>query len=207
MSRLITASVIQISAIFCATSCWSGPCVVPPVSEAAIEQFKANPAAIVAPDSDTRVIETKVRDLAGTSAALADDLVRVAQGATRRFQTAIAAGLAQAAIACNNVDQQAALQIQQAVASYDDGQFQSSFAAVAGDLSTAATAAAEESATGAVGSVVIVNPNQSPRSTTDPGTGGTTAFAQITSGVVTVGSGTLSISTTTTAANPVSPTR
>ena len=206
-SRLIMASVIQLFAIVCATSCWSNPCVVPPVSEAAIEQFKANPGAIIAPDSDTRVIEAKVRDLVGTSPALAVDFVRLAQGTTRRFQTAIAAGLAQAAVACTSVDQQAALEIQQAVASYDDGQFQSSFAAVAGDLSTAATAAAEESATGAVGSVVIVNPNQSSRSITNPGNGGTTAFTQITSGVVIQGFGTGSASTTATAATPVSPTR
>jgi hypothetical protein len=134
-------------------------------------------------------------------------VIRIAQGTTRRFQTAIAAGLAQAAIACNNLDQQAALRIQEAVASYDDGQFQSSFAAVAGDLSTAAVAAATESATGAVGSVVVVNPNQSSRPTTNPGSGGTTALVQITSSVVTVGTGTTSLSTTSTAANPVSPTR
>jgi hypothetical protein len=180
--------------------------VVPPVAETAIERFKANPAAIVALNSDTRVIEAQVRDLVGTSPALATDMVRIAKATTRRFQTAIAAGLAQAAVACNNLDQQAALQIQQAVASYDDGQFQSSFAAVAGDLSTAAVAAATESATGAVGSVVVVNPNTSSRPTTNPGGGGTIPLVAITSSVVTVGNGT-SFSTATTAATPVSPTR
>src|SRR5665213_1802060 len=198
----------QIVATFCASVAWAAPCVVPPLSDAAIAQFKSNPGALFAPDSDTRTIEARVRELAGTSPALAVDLVQVAQGAPRRFQTAIAAGLAQAAVACNNIDQQAGLQIQQAVASYQDGQFQASFAAVAGDLSTAATAAAEESAVGSAGSVVIVNPNQSVRTTTNPGSGGISALVQITSSVVTTGSAIGSgPSTTITAASPVSPTR
>jgi hypothetical protein len=206
ISRLIAVLVVQAAATLCMSSSWAAPCVVPPVSEAAIEQFKADPAAIVAIGSDTRVIEAQVRDLVGTSPALAADMVRIAQRTNRRFQTAIAAGLAQAAVACNNLDQQAALQIQQAVASYDDGQFQSSFAAVAGDLSTAAIAAANESAVGAVGSVVVVNPNNSFRTTTNPGGGGATAIVAITSSVVAVTNGTTPFSTTSTAANPVSPT-
>jgi hypothetical protein len=66
------------------------------------------------------------------------------------------------------------------VASFQDGQFQASFAAVAGDLSTAATAAASESATGSAGSVVITNPNASPRAASIAGGGGTTALIQFT---------------------------
>ena len=139
---------------------------------------------------------------------MAADLVRLAQGTTPRFQTAIAAGLAQAAIACSNIDQQAALLIQQAVANFPNGEFQSAFAAVAGDLSTAATAAAESSATGSVGSVTITNPNGSTRSTTNPGGGGATQFVLITSGTAAITSTLQSRSTTTTtAANPVSATR
>jgi hypothetical protein len=200
---------IQILSTFCAGVAWAAPCVVPPLSDQAIAQFKSNPAALIAPNSDTRTIESEVRDLAGTSAALATDLVRLAQGAPPRFRTAIAAGLAQAAVACINVDQQAALQVQQAVASYEDGQFQASFAAVAGDLSTAATEEAASSAAGAAGSVVIVNPNKSPGSITNPGGGGgTTALVQITSIAFTINPTNGSrITTTTTAANPVSPTR
>src|SRR3984893_3784387 len=140
-------------------------CISPPLSAQSISQFKSNPQALVAPDSDTRIIEATTRDLAATDASLAADLVRLAEGTIPRFQTAIAAGLAQAAIACGTVDQQAALLIQQAVASFEDGQFQAAFAAVAGDLSTAATAAATASADGSVGSVVVTNPNSSPRST------------------------------------------
>jgi hypothetical protein len=207
IAKVMSAQVVP---AFCASLAWAAPCIAPPLSDEAIAQFKSNPAAIVAPNSDTRTIEAHVRDLAGTSADLAADLVRLAQGTSPRFQTAIAAGLAQAAVACNNIDQQAALLIQQAVASNEDGQFQASFAAVAGDLSTAATAVAATSATGAAGSVVIVNPNKSTRSLTNPGGGGSTPLVTIAAGGVTIntvnGTGTTNPSTTTTAGTPVSPT-
>jgi hypothetical protein len=186
----------------------AAPCVAPPATPEAIAQFKANPQALVAPNSDTRTIEASVRDLAGTDASLAADLVHVAEGAPPRVQTAIAAGLAQAAIACTNVDQNAGLTIQQAVANFPDGQFQSAFEAVAGDLSTAATSAAASSAASSVGSVVIVNPNRGGRSTTNPGGGGNTALVQITSSAIAVNRANNGpTSPSTTAANPVSPTR
>ncbi len=207
-TRLIaTALGAQLLLAFWAGNAWAGSCINPPASENAINQFKANPQAIVGPDSDTRTIEALVRDLAGTDATVAADLINVAKGTTPRFQTAIAAGLAQAAIACSTVDQQAALLIQQAVASFENGEFQSAFAAVAGDLSTAATAAAESSATGSAGSVVVTNPNTAKGSTTNPGGGGSTQLVLITSsgvGINSTGGPTL---TTTTAANPVSATR
>src|SRR6266852_8293270 len=126
---LVGAALLAISV----TQGWAG-CLKPPASDQAISQFRAHPLGLVAPDSDTRTIEATTRDLAGTDASLAADLVKVAKGTSPRFQTAIAAGLAQAAIACSTVDQQAGQTIQQAVASYEDGQFQASFAAVAGDL-------------------------------------------------------------------------
>jgi hypothetical protein len=197
----------QILLTFYASQGWAAPCINPPVSAVAISQFKSNPHALVAPDSDTRTIEALVRDLAGTDATLASDLIHLAEGANPRFQTAIAAGLAQAAIACQTVDQQAALLIQQAVAGFPDGEFQNAFAAVAGDLSTAATAAATASATSSVGSVVVTNPNGSRGSTTNPGGGGTTAFFQITSAVAIAPTAALTVTTTTTAASPVSATR
>ena len=181
---------------------WAG-CLKPPISDQAISQFRANPQDLVAPNSDTRTIEATTRDLAGTDASLAADLIRVAEGTNPRFRTAIAAGLAQAAIACATVDQQAAQLIQQAVASFQDGEFQASFAAVAGDLSTAATEAATAFATSSVGSVVIVNSNSSPRSTTSPGGGGSLSALSLTSSGRTSASDTRSA----TAANPLSPTR
>src|SRR6202171_6781774 len=137
MSKALFGTVLLAISV---TQGWAG-CLKPPASDQAISQFRANPQGLVAPDSDTRTIEATTRDLAGTDASLAADLTRGAEGTNSRFRTAIAAGLAQAAIACSTVDQQAAQTIQQAVASYEDGQFQASFAAVAGDLSTAAAAA------------------------------------------------------------------
>jgi hypothetical protein len=188
------------------TQGWAG-CLKPPASDQAISQFRANPQGLVAPNSDTRTIEATTRDLAGTDASLAADLIRVAEGSNPRFQTAIAAGLAQAAIACATVDQQAAQLIQQAVASFQDGQFQASFAAVAGDLSTAATEAATAFATSSVGSVIVINPNGSPRSTVTPGGGGggggVTALGQLTAGTAS----TTPNSSSPTAAVPVSATR
>ena len=200
----------QLMLAFGASPGWAAPCVAPPASPQAIAQFKSNPQAIVAPNADTRTIEVLVRDLAGTDASLASDLVHLAQGTIPRFQTAIAAGLAQAAVACASVDQHAGLLIQQAVAGFGNGQFQASFAAVAGDLSTAATNAAAASAYSSVGSVIVTNPNVSAGLTTNPGGGGTTALVQITSTPITIDHVTgpttaASSSATMTAASPVSP--
>ncbi len=197
----------QMLVALCASEVSAAPCIAPPLAPAAIDQFKANPAALIAPDADTRTIEAQVRDLAGTDASLAADLVGLAKTANPRFRTAIAAGLAQAAIACQTIDQQAALTIQQAVASFDEESFQSSFAAVSGDLSTAATIAATNSATAAVGSVVVVNPNVGGRASTNPGTGGgSTPFFQINSAVA-PRTTSIAPTSTTTSASPVSATR
>lgn len=163
--------IIQILLAISVSQVWAG-CLSPPISAQSISQFQSNPQALVAPNSDTRTIEAVTRDLAGTDASLATELVRLAEGTTPRFRTAIAAGLAQAAMACASVDQRAALLIQQAVAVFQDGQFQASFAAVAGDLSTAATAAATSYATGSAGSVVVTNPNTASGSNSTPGGGG-----------------------------------
>ena len=198
-TALVGAALLAVSV----TQGWAG-CLKPPASDQAISQFRANPQGLVAPNSDTRTIEATTRDLAGTDASLAADLIRVAEGTSPRFQTAIAAGLAQAAIACATVDQQAAQFIQQAVAGFQDGQFQASFAAVAGDLSTAATEAATAFATSSVGSVIVSNPNNaSSRSTLTPGGGGgVSALVQISAPGVSIPSG-----PSTTTAGPVSPTR
>jgi len=182
----------------------ASPCVAPPASPQAIAEFKSNPQALVAPNADTRAIEMTVTNLAGTDAGLAADFVHLAEGAIPRFRTAIAAGLAQAAIACTNLDQQAALTIQQAVASFEDGSFQASFAAVAGDLTTAAAEAAATSAASSAGSVIIVNPNRSQPTTTNPCGGSGLPLVQITATTATTGQ---TKTTSTTAASPVSPTR
>lgn len=205
VTRLLFSQIVMASL---ASAAWAAPCVAPPASPESIAEFKAKPEALVAPNADTRAIEARVRELAGTSASLASDLVNLAQaeGTTARYRTAIAAGLAQAAVACSTVDQGAALQIQQAVASFENSQFQSSFAAVAGDMSTAATEAAAGTATGNAGSVIIVNPNRAAGRTFNPGGGGRSAVVQITSGTIVIPADTRDAGTTT-AADPVSPTR
>jgi hypothetical protein len=209
---LVQTLCVQILIAVSASPVWAA-CLNPPASSQAITQFKTDPQALVAPNSDSRTIEMVTRDLAGTDASLAADLVRVASTTVPRFQTAIAAGLAQAAIACANVDQQAALLIQQAVAGFPDGQFQNSFAAVAGDLSTAATEAATAYATSSVGSVVITNPNTSRTTTTTHGSGSVSQTSTTTGGL-TLADTTAPATTTpttptasTTAADAVSATR
>jgi hypothetical protein len=199
----------------------SAACISPPLSAEFINHFKSNPSGLIpTPDADSRTVEALTRDLAGTDPRLASDLVHIAEGAPQRFRAAIAAGLAQAALACMGTDQHAALQIQQAVASFQDGQFQSLFAAVVGDLSTAATAAAESAATGSAGSVVIINPNRSPGTKNNPGNGvffnpatfvpSVARTSVATTSVFAVAHSTASASSKTsgnTAANPVSATR
>ena len=167
---------------------------------------QGQPQALSRPMPILRTIEAQVRDLAGTDAGVAADLVELAKTTSPRFRTAIAAGPAQAAIACQTIDQQAALTIQQAVASFDEEGFQNSFAAVSGDLSTAATIAATNSANSSVGSVIVVNPNVGARTTTNPGGGGSTAFLQINS-MSASRTTTIAPTNTTTSASPVSATR
>jgi hypothetical protein len=179
-------------------------CLKPPASDQTISLFRVHPQDLVAPNSDTRTIEATTRDLAGTDASLAADLIRVAEETNPRFQTAIAAGLAQAAIACATVDQQAAQLIQQAVASFQNGPFQTAFAAVAGDLSTAATEAATAFATSSVGSVVVTNPATVQGQITNPGGGGVSAIFQVAAPGLAAGA---TGPAATTAAGPVSPSR
>ncbi len=184
---------------------WSA-CINPPVSPERINSFKAKPENFIpSPSTDTRSVEAETRDLAGTDAKLAPDLVRIAETAQPRFRTAIAAGLAQAALACAGLDQQASQQIQEAVAAFQDGQFQASFAAVVGDLSTAAVEAAAASASSGAGSVVVNNPNRSTATTTGSSPLGAST-RRTPGGIFTVSGPSLSTAGTT-AGNPVSPTR
>jgi hypothetical protein len=171
-----------------ASPAWSA-CINPPASPAMIDKFKLNPRGLIGlPNTDARSVEAQARELSGTEATLAADLVRLAESAKPPIRTAIAAGLAQAAIACSGVDQKAAQQIQQAVAAFQDGQFQASFAAVAGDISTAATDAAASAASSASGSVIINNPNPSVgRTATAGGAGSTGAAGSTVTGSTSIG--------------------
>lgn len=149
----LAASLVLVS------SAGSAACLNPPASAEMIDQFKQDSARFVQQAIDPRRVEGVTRELAGTDAALAVDLVRVARNSEPSFRTAVAAGLAQAALACSSVDQKASQAIQQAVAEFEDGEFQASFAAVAGDLSTAAIAAVASAAASSSGSVPVTNPS------------------------------------------------
>jgi hypothetical protein len=178
MKQLFRAALL----CFIASPAWSS-CINPPASPAMIAEFKLNPNGLIASSNvDARSVEAQTRDLSGTDATLATDLVRVAENAKLPIQTAIAAGLAQAAVACSTIDQKASQQIQQAVATFENGQFQASFAAVAGDISTAATDAAASAALGSSGSVIINNPNPSVGKTITVGGAGASGTASIGAG-------------------------
>ena len=203
-TRIVSKALFAAALLVISVNQGRAGCLKPPASDLAVSQFRANPQGLVAPNSDTRTIEATTRDLAGTDASLAADLIRVAEGTSPRFQTAIAAGLAQAAIACATIDQQAAQLIQQAVASFQDGSFQAAFAAVAGDLSTAATEAATAFATSSAGSVVVTNPASGGRALTNPGGGGGgSPIFQIAAPGPSAGA----VTPAAAAAGPVSPTR
>lgn len=205
LAKTIALQIVLLTATQAATA----SCITPPIASKAISDFKRSPQDIVAPAADTRTIEQVTRDLAASDASLAADLIAVAKAANARSRTAIAAGLAQAAIACSTVDQQAAQAIQQAVAGFDDGQFQASFAAVAGDLSTAATEMAAASASSSAGSVVVVNRNVGASRTTSPGGGGggSVGTLQLTATGLNISSPGSANSLPSTAASSVSPTR
>ncbi len=205
---LAKAIALQI-VLLTATHAANASCITPPIASKAISDFKRSPQDLVAPSADTRTIEQVARDLAASDASLATDLIAVAKIANARSRTAIAAGLAQAAIACSTVDQQAAQTIQQAVAGFDDGQFQASFAAVAGDLSTAATEMAAASASSSAGSVVVTNRNVGASRTTSPGSGGggSVGTLQLTATGLNISSSGSDSSLPSTAASSVSPTR
>jgi len=87
-TALVGAALLAVSV----TQGWAG-CLKPPASDQAISQFRANPRVCRAKFRYPH-IEATTRDLAGTDASLAADLIRVAEGTSPRFQTAIAAGLA-----------------------------------------------------------------------------------------------------------------
>jgi hypothetical protein len=166
--------ILTIPALILSSNLASAGCVAPPASDQAISQFNSDPEAFIQPDMDTLTVELNTRDLVGTDATLAVKFVQIAKSAPPRFQRAIAAGLAQAAVACSTIDQQAALQVQQAVAGLADGEFQAEFAAVAGDVTTAATEAAAAYAAASEGSVVVTQHNSSPYPTPTQGGGGGT---------------------------------
>ena len=86
----------------------AAPCVAPPASAEMMDQFKANPRSIIASSVDTRSVESSVtRPRREPTPRSRKSWLACCRTRTPRFRTAIAAGLAQAAIACSTVDQEA----------------------------------------------------------------------------------------------------
>jgi len=155
----VVFGLVAVTALFgnpAATACM----MVPPLSFEDLNEF----STIRAPGTDWPAVAASAGNLAVNEPQLAPDLGYVAQTAQPRFQGAIAAGVAQPALTCLGVDQQVAPQVQRAAAGFEDSQFQTLFTAVVGDLSTAAT--------GSAGSMVVINPHRSVRSTSGSDGGG-----------------------------------
>ena len=98
----------------------------------------------------------EIRNLVVADPSLAARAVSLLRQASPRQKSAIAAGLAQAALACNTIDQAAALLIQQVVAS-GDIEFQTAFAIAMGDIPTS-TIDGGPAAGGADASTIGSNP-------------------------------------------------
>jgi hypothetical protein len=178
----------------------SAGCLSPSLSSEQVAAFRANPSATLN-NPDMRLLERETRNLAAADATLADDIVRFATTAAKGTQDAIAAGLAQAALSCLANDVNAAQLIQQAVAGFDNAAFQSTFATIAGDMDTAAVATATEAAVSGVGSSVVVNPNNTGRTT--PSIGGGNSV--VTPNFLVLGTGLSTVATSSAAS--VSPVR
>src|ERR1700738_3123930 len=99
-----TGFFVAASLMLAGNPAWSG-CVNPPLPPEQVGQFKSDPQALISSrTTDSRTVEALTRDLAGTDASLASDLVHVAAIAKPLFQSAIAAGLAPAGGGCLTID-------------------------------------------------------------------------------------------------------
>jgi hypothetical protein len=182
---------------------FAASCVTPAMSDQAVTAFKANPEAVLKAGSDSSTLEMTIRDLAGTDATLAGTLAGLVERSTPAQQTSIAAGLAQAALACATIDEKAAQMIQEAVASVSDSQFQAAYAAIIGDVGTAAVAGA--AAASSSGSTIKLNPTTGAAGNTPVTSGAPTRFTR--TGVLNVTGPSLTTTTQTILTQVVSPTR
>jgi hypothetical protein len=115
-------------------------CITPPASAEELDSFKNDPGALLkryplASGSMTSAI----RFLAASDAGVLGAIAGLVKTATDAQKSAIAAGLAQAALACRAQDPALALQIQESVAGIDNDAVNTQFATITGDTTTAAT--------------------------------------------------------------------
>jgi hypothetical protein len=150
--------------------------IIFPLSFGANSNLNLNPqSSITRPSPDTRTVEASARYLAGPEPQLAPDLVHGALTGQRWFQ-GDCDGSYPGTPACLRADQPAALQIQQAIAGFDDGQFQADSGS-GGRSVEGGNRRSRSAATGSAESVVCINPNSSVRRTSGPGRGSSTNTA------------------------------
>lgn len=119
-------------------------CFLPPakLSDDAVAAFLADPAALLTEyrTGGLPLVNT-VRGLAGSSATAVPILLKLAETANERQQTAIGAGLARAAVACSRSDPTYSAMIQEAVAGSPLAAVLLAFQTATNDVQTAAVGA------------------------------------------------------------------
>jgi hypothetical protein len=117
------------------------------VTPAALSAFKSNPDALLAQyPMGSGGLTGEIRNLVASDPSLASVILSLVKRANPTQKSAMAAGLAQAALTCSERDPTLALRIQEAVAAFDDASFQTAFAEASRDTRTTAVGAGGDGA-------------------------------------------------------------
>jgi hypothetical protein len=115
-------------------------CLTPPASADELEAFKNDPGGLLKRfPLGSGSMASAIRVLAASDGGVLGALASLVKDASDAQKSAIAAGMAQAALACRTQDPALALQIQEAIAGVDNAAVLAQFAAITGDTQTAAT--------------------------------------------------------------------
>lgn len=115
-------------------------CLTPPAGAEELDVFKKDPGALLTRfPLGSGSMASAIRVMAASDAGVLGAIAGLVKTANKAQKSAIAAGLAQAALACRSQDPALALQIQEAVAGIDSPEVLAQFAAISGDTRTAAT--------------------------------------------------------------------
>ena len=135
------------------TACFSGPAKL---SEPQVQAFLDTPAGLLSEfPSGGLPLSTRVRSLAGSDANTLDPILGLVATATPSQVSAIGAGLARVARACQTINPEFAATIQDKIASLDNGGLETAFQAASQEVQTAAlgTTTGVGGAGGAVGGI------------------------------------------------------
>jgi hypothetical protein len=115
-------------------------CLTPPASAEELDAFKNDPGGLLKRfPLGSGSMASAIRILAASDGGVLGAITSLIKEASDVQKSAIAAGMAQAALACRTQDPALALQIQEAMAGVDNGAVLAQFAAITGDTQTAAT--------------------------------------------------------------------